>query len=599
MCDSHGYVWLFNDAAVRLWGRRPLPGKELATALTGGHLDNEDFQIERPDHSRRLVRSYSRGIYSPLGTLVGSINTLVDITDLKDKETKSAWLSAIVRYSDDAIIGKTVDGIVTSWNLSAQRIFGYTAEEMTGQSILRLIPEDRQQEEPLILERLRRGERVDHFETKRRTKTGEILDISLSISPIKDARDQIIGVSKIARNITEQKRIERTYAEERERSRMAIAATRMGTWEYAVLEKTFHCSDEMLRIWGAPLSKATESTFFLNCVHPEDRKSITEGAKSAIHDRQLGYFDALFRILRYSDKDQRWIRAQGKVFFAQGLKPESFIGTVLDVTDAHQTQQTLERTVAERTKELSSLNRRLQESNHELEQFAYIASHDLQEPLRKIQIFSELVEERLKPSLQGEVLGYFGRIKDAADRMSRLIRDVLEYSRLTNMEAELETVDLNEVFLDVCAELDWQIAEKNAVVRAGDLPSVKGIRTQFCQVFRNMIGNSVKFCTGTPRISITSDRIPAEKVPAELSMKRAPGYIRLRFSDNGIGFEQEYASKMFKIFQRLNRQEAYSGSGIGLAICKKIVDNHEGAIEAEGRPGEGATFTIYLPDEAG
>lgn len=536
--------------------------------------------LNRPDGSQRLVRPHSRPLLAPDGTVAGEIVTLTDITEQTDREAKSAWLSAIVVSSEDAIIGKTLDGIVTSWNESAQRIFGYTAAEIIGKSILLLIPEDRHNEEPVILDRIRRGERVEHFETIRQTKYGQLLDISLTISPIRDSQGHIIGVSKIARNITEQKRIERTFAEERERSRMAIAATRMGTWEYVLSDRTFHCSDETLHIWGAPLSQATNVNFLLDCIHSEDRDRLVAEATNATREKSQQYFDAVFRVIRSVDREIRWVRVQGRVFLAQGQKPDAFIGTVLDITESHRAHQILEKTVAERTRELTELNHRLQESNQELEQFAYIASHDLQEPLRKIQVFSEMVEEKLSNSTP-EVKGYFERIRDAAARMSRLIRDVLAYSRVSAGSPQLDRIDLNDVLRDVLVALEWPIAEKGARIEADDLPPVRGIQPQVRQLFQNIISNALKFTREDPLIRITAERLP--------------GFIRLRFADNGIGFEQEYAGKIFKIFQRLNRQEDYLGSGIGLAICKKIVDNHGGTITAEGRPNEGATFTVTLP----
>lgn len=571
--DRRGSVRHSNQAATKLLGRQPVQGERL-------DLEQNDFLLKRPDGSQRLVQPHRRPLLAPDGTVAGEILTLTDITEQTDREAKSAWLGAIVVSSEDAIIGKTLDGIVTSWNESAQRIFGYTAGEIVGKSILLLIPEDRHDEEPVILDRIRRGERVQHFETIRQTKDGRLLDISLTISPIRDSQGYIIGVSKIARNITEQKRIERTFAEERERSRMAIAATRMGTWEYVLSDSTFHCSDETLHVWGAPLSQATNVQFLMDCIHPEDRDRLVAEATKAARERRQRHFDAVFRVIRSVDREIRWVRVQGRIFLAQGQQPDAFIGTVLDITESHRAHQILEKTVAERTRELTELNHRLRESNQELEQFAYIASHDLQEPLRKIQVFSEMVEEKLE-GVSPEVTGYFERIRDAAARMSRLIRDVLAYSRVSAGSPELDRIDLNDVLRDVLVALEWPIAEKGARIEAIDLPPVRGIQPQVRQLFQNIISNALKFSREDPLIRITAEHVP--------------GFIRLRFADNGIGFEQEYAGKIFKIFQRLNRQEDYLGSGIGLAICKKIVDNHGGTITAAGEPNRGAIFTVTLP----
>jgi PAS domain S-box-containing protein len=387
------------------------------------------------------------------------------------------WLAAIIHSSDDAIISKTLDGIVSSWNEGARRMFGYTAEEMIGQSILRLIPDDRLEEEPAILERLKRGERVDHFETIRITKAGRRLDISLCISPIRNLQGHIIGASKIARNITDQKEAER-------------------------------------------------------------------------------------------------IISKGKEQF----------------------RKELEATVRERTRELAEMNARLASSNYELEQFAYIASHDLQEPLRKIHVFSEFLEEGLKQGADPSTLnGYLDKMKNASVRMSRLIKDVLEYSRLSRTGIPYTPVDLNEVIKDVLLEYDLVIAENKVSINIGPLPSVQGISSQFRQLFRNLIGNSIKFSQQNPQITITARQAKQEELPEPLRSKKKGRFVRISVEDTGIGFDQEHATRIFNIFQRLNSQDAYKGSGIGLALCKKIMENHGGAITATSQRGKGAVFYLFLP----
>lgn len=402
-------------------------------------------------------------------------NRLKSIGNLED--IGHTWLEAIIHSSDDAIISKDLNGVVSSWNEAAHRIFGYTAEEMIGQPILKLIPQDRWDEEPAILERLKRGERVDHFETRRLTKDGALLDISLTISPIKDRKGLIVGASKIARNITAQKKAERAIAEGKERF-----------------------------------------------------------------------------------------------------------------------QKELEATVQERTRELAELNTRLTRSNYELEQFAYIASHDLQEPLRKIHVFSELLEEGLEQGATPAVLrGYLHKMKNASARMSRLIKDVLEYSRLSRSEISATPVDLNETMREVLIEFDLRIAEKKAVLSLDILPAVPGSATQFRQLFRNLIGNSLKFSKEDPRISVKTSKVPQDELPPALRSKKNTSFVRIDLQDNGIGFEQQHADRIFNIFQRLNSQDAYSGSGIGLALCKKIAENHGGTITATSEQGKGATFHIFLP----
>jgi PAS domain S-box-containing protein len=381
------------------------------------------------------------------------------------EDFRMAHLAAIVDSSDDAIISKTLDGTITSWNIGAQRIFGYTAAEAVGKPITMLIPLDRLEEEPAIVDRLKRGERMDHFETKRVTRDGRLLDISLTISPVKGSNGIIIGASKIARDITAQKHAERMIAEQQENFRIE-----------------------------------------------------------------------------------------------------------------------LERKVEERTAELKK-------SNDELEQYAYIASHDLQEPLRKIQNFTELMNDSLHdPEL---VQRYRQKIIATAERMSIFIQDVLNYSRLAQVDTEFELVDLNEVLRHIFTDFELLIAEKHATITADPLPQVRGDAQQLRQLFGNLLSNALKFSERVPAISITVDTNYAN--PGKDASGPPAPMFSIVFRDNGIGFEQEFASQLFKAFKRLNNRQLYSGSGIGLALCKRIVERHGGTITVASQPGVGTAFTILLP----
>ncbi|WP_343692598.1 ATP-binding protein [Chitinophaga sp.] len=250
-----------------------------------------------------------------------------------------------------------------------------------------------------------------------------------------------------------------------------------------------------------------------------------------------------------------------------------------------QSAQDLEQKVDERTAELLR-------KNNELEQFAYIASHDLQEPLRKIRTFSELLQN----SMQGngtQVNHYFEKIQSSAARMTALIKDVLEYSRLSDPDARFVDTDLQAILKNTLTDFELLIEQKGALIQCDALPVVKGIPLQLQQLFTNLIGNSLKFSDKDPLIKISVAAVSEEDVPGELSKEQE--YIKLTFQDNGIGFEQQFSDRIFTIFQRLNDKKTYAGTGIGLALCKKIVENHHGLIQAEGELQKGATFTVYLP----
>jgi light-regulated signal transduction histidine kinase (bacteriophytochrome) len=237
----------------------------------------------------------------------------------------------------------------------------------------------------------------------------------------------------------------------------------------------------------------------------------------------------------------------------------------------------------------------LENKNRQLEQFAYIASHDLQEPLRKIQTFIHVLERRIDNAEAREK--YFQKINAAAKRMAELIQSVLNYSRLSQSDDQFTPADLNEILENVRVDYELLISEKSATVTSSPLPTIRGIPLQLSQLFANLLGNALKFSIGKPVISIAAQKIDGRKILSEIpTLDDQKDYIKLTFRDNGIGFDQQYAEKIFTIFQRLNRKEDYAGTGIGLALCKKIVDNHHGHIKAEGAVGKGATFTVYLPE---
>ena len=255
------------------------------------------------------------------------------------------------------------------------------------------------------------------------------------------------------------------------------------------------------------------------------------------------------------------------------------------------TRDLTERKIAEdRARQYTS---ELEFKNQELEQFAYVASHDLQEPLRKIQTFTGMLQSNLHDELA--VNKYLDKITQSAARMTELIKAVLNYSSLSSSEIRHEEIDLNEVRDLVLTDLELLITEKNAVVKSDELPVIKGISLQLNQLFFNLIGNSLKFCDKTPEITITARFVSGKEIIGHEGIPDGNRYLELVFADNGIGFEKQYTHQIFTMFQRLNDKYTYGGSGIGLALCKRIAENHHGFIHATSVPGRGASFFIYLP----
>jgi len=256
-------------------------------------------------------------------------------------------------------------------------------------------------------------------------------------------------------------------------------------------------------------------------------------------------------------------------------------------------QENLELKVAERTKELVLKNEELEFRNHELQQFSWVVSHDLKEPIRKIELFIKIIKERyLKP--EPTAIDYVNRTLRSAERMSKLITDLLDYSRLSSNVAA-ESTDLNEVLGEVLSDFDYLIEDRNATIKADILPTVNGIPSQLRQIFQNLIGNSLKFSKAgvEPVITIQSDIIEDKSFDSKASASGS--YCRITVQDNGIGFDEKFLDKIFIIFQSLNDRNAYEGTGIGLAIAKKIIEKHNGLITAKSKPDEGSCFIIVLP----
>ncbi len=231
----------------------------------------------------------------------------------------------------------------------------------------------------------------------------------------------------------------------------------------------------------------------------------------------------------------------------------------------------------------------------ELEQFAYVASHDLQEPLRKIQTFTELIKENADD--KDFVNRYFDKLASSAKRMSELVRSLLDYSRISKEKEKLLTVpvDLNLIINDIRQDFELLIEEKKATIDSDLLPLVTGNKMQLGQLFANLISNSLKFAKAKPVIKIRSSVVSKDEIIDAPESLASGAYTCISIEDNGIGFEQKYSDLIFSLFQRLHTKNEYSGTGIGLALCKKIVESHKGFICASGKADEGATFNVYLP----
>ncbi len=372
---------------------------------------------------------------------------------------------------------------------------------------------------------------------------------------------------------------------------------RLGYWQWDARSGALTWSEDMHRIWGAPPDFAPTYASYMGSIHPADRAFVQGIIDAALPSKSYPQFH--HRIVAADTGAVKHILARGEVVVGEDGVATGLHGTVQDVTE-------------HRTAELHALarSRQLQRVNAELENFAYIASHDLQEPLRKVRTFSGLLEKSVASGATADTATYVEKINASVGRMQRLIDDVLQFAHLAQDNARFLPVALSEVAASAISDLEVRIAETGALVQCGELHTVDGVPGQLHQLFSNLIGNALKFAKPgvPPAVRISSALVPGSALPPEdleavqaytsvLSEEEWPlqVFCRIRIQDNGIGFEEEYARRIFGIFQRLHSRSAYEGTGIGLAVCKKIAELHHGLIRAEGLPGEGATFILTLP----
>jgi PAS domain S-box-containing protein len=466
--NQSGDIVLFNLQAERQFGytRDELLGQKVTSIIPRGFAERliagdprsaDEALAQQIGAGVEPIGRRKDGSEFPIGIMLSSLQSadgVVVIAAIRninarkntDKHPAAAddprfHLAAIVDSSDDAILTKALDGTILSWNRSAERLYGYTAEEIVGKPISVLVPPDRPREVEAILERIKQCTAIDQFESVRVHKNGTLIPLSLMISPIKDADGKIIAASTIARDI---------------------------------------------------------------------------------RDR---------------------------------LKAETLLRD-----------------------KMAELNR----SNEELERFAYLASHDLQEPLRMVASYTQLLSRRYKGKLDADADDFIAFAVDGANRMQQLIQDLLAYSRVGTKGQDLLDTSSERALRRGLINLRVAIEDSGAQVTHDSLPTVLADEMQLIQLFQNLVGNAIKYQgPGIPRIHISAARTDGQK-------------WRFSVQDNGLGIDPQHFERIFGMFQRLHKREEFAGTGIGLAICKKIVERHGGSISVESQPGQGSTFRFVL-----
>lgn len=397
--------------------------------------------------------------------------------------------------------------------------------------------------------------------------------------PLKDEQGNVIGWFGSATDIEDLKKAEEAVRNTSDRLQLALEAGKLGTYEYDFATGEYYTTAQHKANFGYAESEQVTFESLKERIVPEDQIYMETTFHKAL-DKNAVYATEYRTLL--PNGDIRWIRSVGRFVYNEQKLPQKMVGITLDITEQKLFTEELSRLVAERTKEL-------ERSNADLQQFAHVASHDLKEPVRKIKTFNNRIIDDFSNILPEKVRTYLSKIGSASDRMIQMVEGILKYSKFGNTNASLKRIDLSEIIRQIEMDLEVLIEQKSARIETSSLPQLTGDSVLLHQLFYNLVLNSLKFAK--------PDQAPVIKLDCETVEQDNKQFYEITVADNGIGFEQEHAEAIFGTFTRLNATDEYEGTGLGLALCKKIVERHRGFISANGKLGNGATFSILLPVE--
>lgn len=506
---------------------------------------------------------------------------MLEPTNPDAEETRNR-LAAIVASSHDAIISKTLDGVIVTWNAAAERIFGYSAQEVIGKPITILIPPELLDQEPQILARLRRGDSIDHFETVRVRKDGTRVEISLSVSPVRNALGQIVGAAKIVRDITHQKHIEETLRQTNERFRTMADSAPVLIWMADQNKNCTWFNRGWLDFTGRTLEQEVGFGWLQN-VHPDDVAACMQAYAEAFEKRLP--FTLEFRLTR-RDGEARWM-VDRAVPLHEGPNGafSGYIGTCIDISDSRKlaTEREgalqAERAAREEAERLSRMK----------DEFLATLSHELRTPLNAILGWSTLLR-RIAPGSDDHTKG-LETIERNARAQAQIISDLLDMSRIISGKVHLDVqpVDLQEVIAAAIDAVKPSIEAKNLRLRTtlAQIGSLRGDPGRLQQVMWNLLSNAVKFTPAGGRIDIVLERVNS--------------HVEISVEDSGIGIKTEFLAFVFDRFRQADASTSrrYGGLGLGLSIVKHLVELHGGSVRVKsGGEGAGSTFIIALPISA-
>ena len=517
---------------------------------------NYEARVVWPDKSLHWVKTQGKVLFDEQRRPVRMIGTMIDVTETKKNEIEIASLAAIVQTSEDAIISKKLDGSITSWNRAAERMFGYTAQEIIGQQVTTLIPADRINEEIEILARIQNGHSITSFETKRVTKDGRTIDISLTISPIKNAQGNIIGSSKIARDITRQKLIEKQILASEERFRLLANSMAQLIWTGDADGNLNYFSEAIFEYTGLTYEEIITHGW-LQIVHPDDREENMQKWQHAVRTGEDFIFEHRFR--RY-DGQYRWQLSRALPQKDNHGNIQLWVGTS---TDIHE----------------------MKESEQQKDFFISMASHELKTPITSVKGYVQILMSMYKDTGDEFLNKSLYTVNKQINTLTNLITDLLDLSKIKSGSLQLsqDHFHINGLINETIKEIQHTQPGCTITFTHAEDVLVFADRERIGQVIINFLTNAIKYSPNCKDVHISSSIVNNE--------------VSVAVADTGIGISKDNQQKIFQRFYRVagKDEKTFPGFGIGLFIASEIIQRHNGKIGVQSNPGKGSVFYFTLP----
>ncbi|MBN1674503.1 MAG: PAS domain S-box protein [Kiritimatiellae bacterium] len=523
-----------------------------------------------PDATDRLTKTTSRVLKAKTGSIATPrvLPRMPGMVVLKRKEYADSHYEELLQSIYDGVLITDISGKINDVNVRAIDFLNYTKEELRHLTVFNIISGAERSLLTQIRENLK-SQRFTLIQAYCVRKDGTTFPSEIAVNMLHLTQEGQLCF--FIRDITERKKAQLELQAANARFRLAARAVNSAIYDWDIEKNSITWHDGLTEVFGYDLADVDSSMEWrVEHIHPEDRDRVLAQISEDIAQGIDFVAEYRFRTEegRYLDV---WDR--GRVVRNAEGHAARMVGSISDITERKRTER-----------ELRAMTVELARSNAELQQFAYVASHDLQEPLRMVASFVQLLERRFKGQIDPEADEWIGFAVDGVKRMQRLINDLLEYSRVGTRGKEFEPVDFRMVVERVLVNLKATIEDNKAKVDCGELPVVYGDDLQLCQLLQNLIGNAIKFHGDTP---------PEVRISAQRGQDEWIFCVR----DNGVGIDPQYKERIFVIFQRLHSRNQYQGTGIGLAICKKIVERHGGRIWVDSEPGKGSSFCFSIPEK--